>query len=119
MPLPPEKTALTPDAVVCILEACARTGVSSICFANLKVTFREQTKHAKPQEHITQPEAEISDHQNLKTQERYLNEEEAQTREDQIAELFITNPQLAEQMIQNGELSQDDGPGFGGEDESP
>lgn len=91
-----------------ILESCAKHGVSQLKLGPLEVAFGGPIKSlaeilppgaAQPE---TSPENVI---QAQHTEERIAHEEqEAATREQQVAELLITDPYLAEQLAEKGEL---------------
>lgn len=92
-----------------ILESCAKHGVSQLKLGPLEVAFGgpiqslEQIPPPGAAQPATSPENVI---QAQHTEERNAHEEqEVATREQQVAELLITDPYLAEQLAAQGELT--------------
>lgn len=91
-----------------ILESCSKHGVSQLKLGSLEVSFGgpivsfEQALAPGPINTGQSPENVI---QAQRTEENNAQEEqEVVARETQVAELFITNPYLAEQLAASGEL---------------
>lgn len=103
------KASLTVDEVCRILDASARTGVSLLKLGDLHVEFGrkepEPSRVPSPLRPDAIPAAEMAVLQ-LKEQNRSTELDELQLREDQIAELLLTDPLAAEEMIRNGDLEE-------------
>ena len=102
-----------------ILEACSQTGVSQLKLGSLEVSFGgpitkfELALAPGPIIPATSPENVI---QAQHTEERNAHEEqEVAAREQQVAELLITDPYLAEKLAAQGEFELP-GPGDVGDD---
>jgi hypothetical protein len=92
-----------------ILESCAKHGVSQLKLGPLEVAFGgpiqslAQIQPPGATQPATSPENVI---QAQHTEERNAQEEqEVAARESQVAELLITDPYLAEQLAEKGELT--------------
>lgn len=101
------KNNLTSDDICKIIKACAESGVYKIKCNSLEVEFGQPKK--VDHENFTQ---ELTQEAHDKMDQQTLVEEEVKTREEQIQMMLIENPELAEEMIANGELNEDgtDGP---------
>lgn len=106
----PSKTPdqlLSAEDVCKILESCSKNGVRELKFAELAVSFGPAPLVA----HFPAPGPEISGQNpenviQVQTQEEEKTQEEQglSLRQRQIAELMITDPYHAEQLMQSGEL---------------
>lgn len=97
---------LSTDDVCRIIEACAKSGVSECQFSTLTVRFDRPVAPPAEQQLVTAP-VQISAEQ-IQAAMRSLEAEEIKHREDQIAELQLTDPAAAERLIVDGELEEDD-----------
>lgn len=94
--------------VCLILEACAKSGVSELRFGTLTVRFHRPVEQIVQYAPVIAP-AQVSADQ-AKAAKESLEYDSLVTREDQIAELMITDPAEAEQLIKDGELEEDERP---------
>lgn len=107
-----------------IIKACSECGVATLTFQDLSISFHSKLPLAPNGEIKTEggqqnpplpvpvkpnSEVKISESQHEEINKATLEEEERALREEQIAELHITNPLAAEEMIMNEELEYDDG----------
>lgn len=103
-----DKPFLSSEEICRIIEVCSKRGVSYFEYGHLSIelTNREAVPAINSKK--------ISSGNVLQEQEKIeqteLLAEEIKTREEQIAELMITDPLTAEEMIERGELeeSEDD-----------
>lgn len=108
------------EGICKILDACSRNGVALLKFGALEVHFGAERTFL---EHMVAPGPEIPGKspenviQAQKTVEKLtIEEQEILAREQQIAELMIEDPALAEQLMEQRELlplagdEADDGP---------
>lgn len=106
---------LDTEQVLSIMESCARHGVTTLKFRDLEFTRGPQAPQATEPEpaandatQVLTPDATMSESQ--KPNEKApvpledFEQPELELREDQIAELQLTDPLLAEQMMMSGEL---------------
>lgn len=96
-----------------IIRQCSAQGVTELKYGDLHLAFRPKIEmemgEQNPSRHQTKPtEAAISDEQHDKQSKQSLEKDEMDLREQQIAELHITNPLLAEQLMVEGDLVDDD-----------
>ncbi len=98
---------LKTEEVCRILEACAKSGVSELMFRTLTVRFDRPVEQTVVKLPDTAP-AQVRADQEKMAKESLL-QDEIQVREDQIADLMITDPVTAEELIRSGELEEDDG----------
>lgn len=101
-----------------IIEACARRKVAKLEFGPLKLEFQPPVEHRPPlapgpASPVLEPENVIREKQ-AQEHERALEAEEIRTREEQIAELQITDPLAAEELMQL-----EDDKGLGAQEELP
>lgn len=111
--MPSENCSLTARDITLILNACVKADVRILKFSGLYVEFGQ--KRAPDQEPLaddlhlpplhTIPVTEITEIQKQQSKESLFQGEQA-LKEDQIAELWITDPYKAEQMLANGELDE-------------
>lgn len=106
------------DHISDIIKACAEHGVSVIKFGDLRIWFGPQANQpAQPlspaapvrtaHSNIT-PVAEMTDMQHDQQTKDALENEELELRQQQIAELMVTDPLKAEELIERGELQDAD-----------
>lgn len=97
------KNNLTPDNIISIIKACAENNVSKFSIDTLAFEFGQP----KPKEHeiITEP---LTPETHDKMDKETLVKEELKTREEQMQMLLIENPLLAEEMIADGDLKDDE-----------
>lgn len=99
-----EKNFLSGDEICSIIEVCAKRGVGEFVYGPLSFNFGTK-KDTQPARNGAQlPENVIQEQQ--KIEETTLLSEELRTKEEQIAELLITDPLYAEELIVSGELDQ-------------
>lgn len=113
----PATKALDSTEVCVIIESCAKHGVTSLKWGALEISFTPSGK--RPEEtlaneqagadlaikaHQTIPDAEISDKRHAENNKDALELNEIELREEQLAELQITDPLAAEQLIRDGDL---------------
>lgn len=110
----PKNLCLSTDQAVLLLEASARCGVLVLKFQGLYCEFGKKTEPEAappggPTEHAPKiPVAEMTDNQHKKLRKAALEQSELDLREEQLEELKITNPVLYEEMVNQGELDEDD-----------
>lgn len=98
---------LSGDEICKIIEACSKRRVSKLEFGPLKLDFQPPVhacvnKAPGPAQPDSNPE-NILREQEQKSKEA-IEEEEIRLREEQIAELWLTNPAEAERLMELGEL---------------
>lgn len=121
----PKEKAFNSQELSAIIRVCSELGASEMSFQGLHVSFfpkGSETKTVTTPPEVPPPEAAISDSEHKKQTEQSLLQEELRMRDSQVDHLLITDPLRAEQMIEDGELVDDDdydGDGAGrGESES-
>lgn len=102
---------LTADEVVVILKACGDAQVSKLKFAGLYVEFSRNESSEVPgpgigvlAAHV--PATEIAVIQNEQA-DRSFAQAEAEHKEDQVAEMWLTDPAQAEAHLVNGDLDEE------------
>lgn len=95
-----------------IINACAKKGVSKLQLGPLLVEFGQQNQTSAPSPvKLAFPENVIQEQE--KESKNALEAEEINLREQQIAELQLTDPLKFEEMLESGQLEpggdQDDG----------
>lgn len=105
------KNSLTGHEICLIIKACGEAKVLEMKFQDLYLCFGRPTKDTVLVDKAPGP---LSDNEISATQEKYAKEsllrDELQTREDQLAEMLILDPLMAEELILKGELEPDEGP---------
>lgn len=101
---------LSAQDICTIVETCAKRRVAKLQFGALLVEFNPEAgsrpSHQAPGP--AKPEASEEVIREQKTaEEAALTEEEIVTREEQIAELWLTDPLRAEEMLESGDLQPD------------
>jgi hypothetical protein len=90
-----------------ILELCVSFGVSRIKTPDFEVEFQASRLGILPvpaPETSIQPVKEITDKEHRAQTAQSLEDDEVSLREQQIADLQLTDPRAAEEMILNGDL---------------
>lgn len=107
---------LDSEEVCRIIDASARAGVRVLKFGGLYLQMgepkavRESLPDSPPlAAHTPTPATEIAELNHVSQSQDALELDELQEREDQIAELLLTDPLRAEELIRDGELEEDDG----------
>ncbi len=110
------------DDLRLILGMCVNFGVKTLKYRGLELEMGEGLRELNPPMAPATPDTqtpvtEITDEQHRARNAEDLKEEEARLRMDRIADLMLTDPKAAEDMILNGELDEpardDDGDGSG------
>lgn len=125
--MPSKNSSLTARDIALILDACNKADVRVMKYAGLYLEFWPKRPQA-PEPGVTQPElhlpelhtipvTEITAIQKQQSKESLFQGEQA-LKEDQIAELWITDPYKAEQMLANGELDESIGRDDGDDEDS-
>lgn len=115
-----EKSALSSDDVIRILEASAKAGVTKLLFRDLHVEFGTPPEnqvvisgHQLPDYPVVQqsrdsaPVGALTDKQHETIGRENLEREEIRLREEKLALALVEDPVLYEQMIRDEELSDD------------
>lgn len=121
MPTARENSMLSSDEIVRILEASAKAGVTKLLFRDLHVEFG--TKPENPvvdltglqlprypvvqQSRDSAPVGELTETQHKKIEKNNLEAEETRLREERLALALVEDPVLYEQLLRDGELSDD------------
>lgn len=105
--------ALSTRQVLSILETSAKSGVHVLKFRDLHITFGQKPEPADLPDPPKQPSAHhpvaaMTEQQHTIGQQLALEEQEFNARQAQLEELQLTNPSLYEQLVNNGELEEDD-----------
>lgn len=103
-------TDLRPEGVCLILEAGAKFGVRELSYAGLSVKFgisAERDEIPPPPNGAASLPLDLTDEQHHALERTELETDELLTREDQLAELLVTDPLKYEEMLQNGDLTDD------------
>ena len=91
---------LTSNQIIDILKACKKAGVSEMKFGELSLSFGES--HSK--RHKKSPDTEISDESRKAMVAQSLELEEINSREDELAEMLLTDPVKYEALLMDGGL---------------
>jgi hypothetical protein len=109
---PTARNSQLSSAEVCsILETSAKAGVSELKFGGLEVKFgkpaeeRPRAPGPQPTPVLPVPVEALTEEAHTTQSKESLELESIRIKERQFQELLITNPLLAEQMIENGELA--------------
>lgn len=94
---------LKSDEVCALIKACSETGVTSLKWGNLQVSFDSPKKPAL----AAIPDTEISELITQSGTQRF-EQEELQTKDDELAHLLIENPLEYERMLAARELESKD-----------
>lgn len=98
---------LTAADVIAILDASRKNRVSVLKFAGLEVELSQASQDGTLTGPEAQPAAAMAEPNHEKQTEEANLADELQTREDQLAEALLSDPLLAEQLIRDGELTED------------
>lgn len=101
-----EKNFLSGKEICTIIETCAKKGVGEFSYGPLSFNFGNRLAPQPARNGPQKPENVIQEQQNI--EKETLLTEELRTKDDQIAELMITNPLLAEELMIEGELEDSD-----------
>lgn len=102
------KSLLSAADIVTILEASRKNGVSKLKFDTLEVFF-DASLHDGPsgaQTVKSEQSAEQIAHTQNEEEKKAIEADEFSVREDQIAELLISDPLLAEELMLQGDLTE-------------
>lgn len=109
---PDTKTVFNVEQVCAIISKCAESGVTELKFGDLHVSFQpksEQTTQAatwaRPAHHS---DTEISEELLRQTDKERLEQDERRFREEQLAEMMLTDPLAYEELLASGELEDRD-----------
>lgn len=110
---------LTVAEVTLIIDTCAKANVRRFQALGLHLELGESGPASSPRPPlVTEPnlptEAALSEKHHQKQNEETLRDEELQTKEERLAQMFIEDPLQAEKMMEEGDL--DDGDDFDEED---
>lgn len=97
-----EKNFLSGKEICTIIETCAKKGVEEFAYGPLSFNFSAKTASQPARSGTSSPEHVLQEQINI--EKDVLLSEELQTKEEQIAELMISNPLLAEELMAEGEL---------------
>jgi len=104
------KKSLDSKDILSIIESCATHGVILLKLENLHLELGKRTQQEDPSELLTSEthpkptEAAISEQQHATITQETLEEDELAIRDEQLAEMLLTDPQGAEEMLLNEEL---------------
>lgn len=119
------KIELASSDIALIIKACARHGVATLKFGDLSLSFSPQVEtprteptfpgEVRPWEtgdpvevpsepHVQPPVTEMTDQERKNIERAAFEQDELTLREQQFAELMVTDPEAAEQMLVDGEL---------------
>lgn len=97
------KNTLSSRDICDILEACAKSKVTSLQFGGLIVSFGTPAASTIPNEEKSNAVTTITEQHETSTRAA-IEHDELVLREDQLANALVENPVLFEQMIKDGEL---------------
>ncbi len=104
-----QKIALTPEQVCAIIKSCGESHVRVLKFAGLYVQFERSAVAPAVAEIVSPPPAtEMAETPNPIEEEKALLQKELAVRDDQLAYVMVENPVLAEQLLMDGDLAEDD-----------
>lgn len=104
------RNRFTVKEVCAIMRAASNHGVTMLKFGELHIEFASKSTQSKVVDDLAYSEAETSD---LKEQlkQKEFDRREIDVREEQIAFSIIEDPELAEKLIADGDLEDDDSAG--------
>lgn len=91
-----------------LIDTCAKKGVVELKYGPLHVSFGLKQAKATPGPTIPAPSPQYIQVEQDKAHAEAIEHEEIVTREEQIAELLITDPLGAEEMLVRGQLEPED-----------
>lgn len=105
-----KEKALSSQELDAIIRSCSEAGVIKLKFGDLHISFgkkvREELVATIPPKTF---EPEISEEQHKAQTKNTVERNEIEMREEQVAFSIIEDPALAEKLISEGELPDDDG----------
>lgn len=115
------KRVSSAEEVCLIIEACGEAGVAELKFGDLYLRFGTKTEPEHQTTHVLtprvlgtskkasspEPAAEIAATQSEMAEKSLLADEIA-LREQELAEMFLTDPARAEELLMQGELTDDE-----------
>ena len=96
------KTFLSGKEICTIIDICAKKGVGEFVYGPLSFKFGPKLAPQPARTGPSVPENVIQEQ--ISIEKDALLSEELQTKEEQIAELMISNPLLAEELMIGGDL---------------
>lgn len=109
-----KEKALSSQELDAIIRSCSAAGVAELKFGDLHITFAGKPKVEVVATPPKVSEPEISETQHQEQTKQTVERNEIELREEQVAFSIIENPSLAERLISEGELPDDDGSGDDG-----
>lgn len=109
-----EKSDLSTDEVCRILETSAKSGVTSLKFGGLSVTFEKKLEPvgvplAEPHPNsVLAPVTVLTEAQHLNQTQEVVLRDEVHLRQEQLAQAMIEDPLRWEELLRSGELTEDD-----------
>jgi hypothetical protein len=103
----PTKCALSAQEICDIIRACGEQGVAELKFGDLQVVFPPKWGSwpgQKPLSFASSSEAALSEAQTTQIAAETLEKEAISLKEDQLAELALTDPLEYERLLSEGEL---------------
>lgn len=113
-----KKSGLSVTQVCTIIRECTKHKVSTLKFGDLELSFsvndpriynKESDKKLAKSKSETQPVKAITEEQHTKLNKEAIEKEELELRQEQMSTMFIEDPFMAEQLLKDGELEDDDG----------
>jgi hypothetical protein len=102
-----EKVLLNAADVRSIIVTCGESNVAKLKFGDLEVEFAPKCEPPAPKpDSLPAPAAEIAAIQE-KVEQSSIECDEIALREEQVAEMMLTNPAQAEELLARGELEDD------------
>lgn len=102
-----DKILLSSLDICTIIEACAENQVTKLKYGDLYLELGRQTPRDTVPTQTVSPGTEIPEINHDKITQESIETDEVKLREAEIAELMLTDPRRAEEMIENGELEDD------------
>lgn len=99
------KPFLSGEEICKIIGVCSKNGVSEFTYDTLYFTFGSKSAPC-PAPQVSIPENIILEQQKIEEKTALL-QEEIKTKEEQVAELMVADPYLAEKLMAEGELEVD------------
>lgn len=102
------KSDLSSQDIEVILGACAKHGVSELQFRGMTVKFGMTPDSPSGARGANSPVEAMTDKDHARNTKDALEKDELEFREEQLAELQITDPSRYEELVRDGELDEDD-----------
>lgn len=102
-----DKIVLSSLDICTIIEACAEYQVTKLKFGDLYLELGRHTPRATVPTQSFSPGTAIPEINHDQINQDSIETDEVRLREAEIAELMLTDPRKAEEMIENGELEDD------------